>query len=529
MEGHTCGQYRQTVSALEPLPDLRLPHPAQAAPVELASQTPALPIYWQLTLKRLIDLAVVSVLFFTPAYLCLRSSAIFDTDFGWHLRTGEWITAHHAIPHTEPFSAPIAGAPWAAYSWLFELLNYQLFHHLGTLGLLVYTAALLLLITTAVFALVRSNRQHLPAAAMLAFACMYAMGHLFTPRPWLFSILFFTLELHILQRVRRTGSTRPLLWLPLLFAVWANIHIQFVYGLFILGLALLESLASSRFKEITTRAAWRPLAATLLCASLATLVNPYGPRVYSVALGFATQSGALDTIGELQAIPFRDLMHYEALLFALASAGVLGWQRRWLSFEGALLFFAAFVSFRSQRDAWVIAIAGAAILSQALPRTAAPDLRTTSSADRIAKYLAPAAFAIVVCLLALAFRSPDLSESQLRERQATQLPVGAVDFIRTHGYSGPIFNDFNWGGYLIWNLHQPVTIDGRQNVYGDQRIQRSVATWSGAPGWQSDPDLRSAHLVIGPAGAVLTQLLRSDPGFQLAYQDKVAAVFVARP
>jgi len=103
-----------------------------------------------------------------------------------------------------------------------------------------------------------------------------------------------------------------------------------------------------------------------------------------------------------------------------------------------------------------------------------------------------------------------------------------VDFIRAHGYSGPIFNDFDWGGYLIWNLRMPVSIDGRANVYGDQRIARSIQTWSGAPGWQLDPDLRSAGLVIGPVGAALTQLLRSDPGFQLAYQDKVAAVFVAR-
>ena len=509
------------MSDLEPLPDLRLHFPAQADSAELASQTPALPTSWQLTLMRLIDLAVVSMLFFTPAYLCLHSNAILDTDIGWHLRTGEWISAHHAIPRTEPFSAPMAGTPWAAYSWLFELLNYQLFQRLGTPALLVYTAGLVLLITAAVFALVRSHRQQLPAAAMLAFACMYAMGHLFTPRPWLFTILFFTLELDILQRVRRTGSTRPLLWLPLLFAVWANIHIQFVYGLFILGLAMVESLAKHRWKNLPTPAPGGALVAVLICSLLATLLNPYGVRIYSVAHALGTQSGAFNSIGELQAIPFRDLINYCALLFALLSAAALSSKRRWVSFEGALLLFAACSSFRSQRDAWVIAISGAAILSDALPRITAPNLRP-------AKYLLPVAMTIAACMLAIAFRSPELSAASLRERQATQLPVGAVDFIRAHGYSGPIFNDFDWGGYLIWNLRMPVSIDGRANVYGDQRIARSIQTWSGAPGWQSDPDLRSARLVIGPVGAALTQLLRSDPGFQLAYQDKVAAVFVAR-
>jgi hypothetical protein len=505
---------RETVLDL-PTPDLA------AYPAQTVMQTAAFPKPFQVILTRLIDLCVAALLLFLPAYFCLHSTAILDTDIWWHLRVGEWISLHHAIPRTELFSASMAGTPWAAYSWLFELLNFELFRRLGAPGLLVYTAGLLLLITAAVFTMVRRNHQQLPAAALLTFICMFTMGHLYTPRPWLFSMLFFTLELDILMRVRRSGSSRPLLWLPLVFGLWANIHIQFVYGLFILGVAMVESLAKRRWKNLPTLAAAGPLVATLICSLVATLATPYGAGIYFVVHGYATQSGALNSISELQAIPFRDLIHYSALLFALLSAAFLGRKRRWLSFEGALLLFAAFVSFRSQRDAWVVAIVGAAILADALPRITAPNFRP-------AKYLLPAAAAIAVCLLAIAFRSPELSASKLRERQTAQLPVGAVYFIRAHGYSGPLFNDFNWGGYLIWNLRMPVSIDGRQNVYGDQRIDRSIATWGGAPDWHSDPELQSAGLVVGPNNAPLTQLLRTDPHFQLAYHDKVAAVFVAR-
>ena len=83
-------------------------------------------------------------------------------------------------------------------------------------------------------------------------------------------------------------------------------------------------------------------------------------------------------------------------------------------------------------------------------------------------------------------------------------------------------------GYLIWALRMPVSIDGRAAFYGDQAIDRSVATWAGAPDWNSDPELKSAGLVIGPVKAPLTQLLRMDPHFQLIFEDKLAAVFVAR-
>jgi hypothetical protein len=111
---------------------------------------------------------------------------------------------------------------------------------------------------------------------------------------------------------------------------------------------------------------------------------------------------------------------------------------------------------------------------------------------------------------------------------AEHMPVHAVEIVKERGYKGPLFNDFTWGGYLIWNLRMPVTIDGRAPLYGDDHLNRSLATWSGNPDWASDPDLENANLVIGPVGSPLTQLLRFDPKFELAFEDKVAAVFIAR-
>ncbi len=51
-------------------------------------------------------------------------------------------------------------------------------------------------------------------------------------------------------------------------------------------------------------------------------------------------------------------------------------------------------------------------------------------------------------------------------------------------------------------------MDGRMNVHGDQRIERSVNTWSGLRGWESDPELMKARLVIGGANNALTNLMR---------------------
>jgi hypothetical protein len=91
-----------------------------------------------------------------------------------------------------------------------------------------------------------------------------------------------------------------------------------------------------------------------------------------------------------------------------------------------------------------------------------------------------------------------------------------------------LYNDFDWGGYLIWALRMPVSIDGRAAFYGDKAIDRSVATWNAEPDWASDPALISAGVVLEPVKAPLVQVLRMDPRFKLVFEDKVAAVFVAR-
>jgi hypothetical protein len=136
---------------------------------------------------------------------------------------------------------------------------------------------------------------------------------------------------------------------------------------------------------------------------------------------------------------------------------------------------------------------------------------------------------VVAVLAVLAgFRVLRVNNQLLDTQIAKTLPVDAANAIRANGYAGPLYNDFNWGGYLIWALRMPVSLDGRAAFYGDQSIDRSVATWSLQPDWATDPELKSAGLVIGPVTAPLTQMLRIDSRYKLVYEDKLAAVFVAR-
>ncbi len=232
--------------------------------------------------------------------------------------------------------------------------------------------------------MVRRVQRDFSLAVLLSFAAVFCMGRLYTPRPWLFTILLFILELDILMQARRTGRVRELLWLPLIFALWANVHIEFVDGLMVLGLAWAETLAAhwGLGTETRVRPAWMGVA--LLSCVLATLANPYGWRIYGVAYELATQGGALNKVSELQAIPFRGLPDFLILLLALASAAALAWRRRFALFETVLLGFAAVVAFRSQRDVWAMAAVGAVILASTIAGSEKAAMRLPKWATAIA-------------------------------------------------------------------------------------------------------------------------------------------------
>ena len=422
------------------------------------------------------------------------------------------------------------GKPWAAYSWLFEVLTYGLFRRLGLIGLLVYVYALMLAITAALHSLIRKFEPRLAYSVALTVLALLAMMPLYSPRPWLFTILFFIIELNILVGVRRSRRYRSLLLLLPLFALWANVHIQFVYGLFVLGVAALEDPISRLQRDRTgvdeehdSPLPARTMVLVMGACLLAILVNPYHLRIYTIVWDTFRLAALSDLISELQALQFRSITDWLVLLLTLAAAFALGRRRTINPFWGLLLLAGIFLSFRSGRDSWFVVIVAVVIIPKAL------------SAARIATLPRPSwaeAFIVVatVCILLLfAFQTAHLSESNLWSKVARTYPTAAAQIVEERGYKGPLYNHFDWGGYLIWRLPElPVSIDGRSNLHNAERIKQTLKAWNGESKWSSDPELAAAHVVMAQKNLPLTQLLRLDSRFELVYEDQVAAVFLAK-
>jgi len=232
----------------------------------------------------------------TPVLLLLArisftDQAILDPDLGWHLKTGEWILAHEAVPQTDPFSQLGTNQPWVAYSWLFELILVAFERAFDLSGVVTLTLLMSGAIFAALFLLLRNaNSQPAVIIGLLTLGLVAMSPMMRTPRPWLFSILFFAVELNLIQKARQNGQFRHLLWLPGLLLLWANLHIQFVYGLFLLGLLMLETLCFRYFLPTINALPVRRVLALVGVCFLVTLINPYSVWLYGALLEIIGQT-----------------------------------------------------------------------------------------------------------------------------------------------------------------------------------------------------------------------------------------------
>ncbi|MGB7438259.1 MAG: hypothetical protein WBW49_22795 [Candidatus Acidiferrum sp.] len=452
-----------------------------------------------------------------------------DYDTWWHLKVGDWIIQHSGLPHTGILSRTAADRAWVAYSWGYEVLLSLAYSSMGLLGIGIFGTALTVGVAFAAYwMLLRISGRFWLAWILAGITCA---AFLFdgSPRPGFFSYIFYCIVLARLFEVQRTARVRLLYWLPPLFVLWANLHIQFVYGLFVVGLFVGVHVSQEVLWRLNFRSDYlstsnlpaKPLVLVAGLCVLATFVGPNFYHPYLVVLAYSKAKFAYNVILELQPLSFRILSNYIELLLAAAGFYAVGWQKKIDPFKLALLAVAAVVSFRTMRDAWFICFSAAACIadSSATATETAPH-RSESWPD-----LAVVAAGLILLLFAAA-PFTDFSARGLDRAISENYPVNAINSLRSGSFSGPLYNNLNWGGFLMWYLPElPVAVDGRNDLYGDELDKLFFDSQSAYASYKTDPYLNEAHLVVLDSRLPLAKILSIDPRFRLVYHDDIATVY----
>lgn len=355
-----------------------------------------------------------------------------DPDFGWHVQSGYYIRAH-GIPAHDIFSYPASSFRWIDHEWGSDVLlsyGYQLggYTLLAVVSAGLWTAALLL----------AAGKRANPFVLLLATT---ALASFLAVRPTVVTALLFALTLYVL---RRHGS-RLQWYLPPLFIVWSNLHAGFIAGLGLVGYFMLLR----RSKR---------LGLILLLSVAATFCNAYGVRIYEEIIRTLLSSELHSNIQEWRSFSLRN----QAIIYIIFwGAGFWLYSKpffkRWLTL-GPILLLAA-VS--ADRNVPLFVLATIHDLSDYLKLTAA-EIPQQLQGVRRAIILTVQGSLLVVLGYALHLT---YSYTPHNNREASY-PVAAVAYLQQHPCPGRLYNNYNYGGYLIWKLPSSKDyIDGRMPTW----------------------------------------------------------------
>ncbi len=440
---------------------------------------------------------------------------------------------NHAIPRTGLFSQ-YSNLVWNDSSWGFDLLLGAAYKIFGLRAIPILLMLLKTAVAAVTFQLAYSGRGDFWKAAALSVLAQYAISGL-QPLPYVFSVLLFATELQILLISRHSGSVRRLYWVPLLFLFWANLHIQFVAGLVLLGVFVVASLVEHRLRALNVR--WLsprtvPLPLIQVCTIavvcvLATFATPYGFRLLPDFLKSQYSKVGFVHFSELASMGFRRPQDYVVMLLVMFAFLALGRRRSLELFELLVLLGGTAIAFRIQRDVWMAVLPAIAVLSSAslLQHQESEAQRTTGPAWQWPAVAAATAMVLVIA----AVRLPE--HDALMNRIGQSFPVNACDYIVSKKLSPPLFNEYSFGSFLTWYLPEyPVVVDSRVELYGEDILAKYFDVVGGKERLDSDPMVARAGTLLLQRNSAMAKALRNLPAlssqYWLVYSDEMANVFV---
>jgi tetratricopeptide (TPR) repeat protein len=462
-----------------------------------------------------------------------------DPDTGTHLRSGKWIVENLRVPDKDTFTYTCTDHDYLDSHWLFQVFVYGVYWIFGYNGLSVLVFLWAMLLFYLLMQRIQLTKGTLFITAwtiLLGFLCMEPR---ITLRPEMFTFIFITIMLLVLDLYYHQHR-KILFILPLVMLFWCNMH-----GLFILGFAL----PGAYFISICLRdrkpdwyfMVWMGL------TILISLANPYTYKMLAFPFILNTRMSADNLfhqhIREMISFHSLDRFFFKDYIFIFFFsltflASVLTWKKRKIH-EFILLFVFFYLAWTSIRNIALFAVIAIPILSASWIdfRNEKREVPVRKAGDQGIKVISGLLF-LLSLLFVLGIGCRIFTNAYYRDNNsyyktgmgvdADQFPTRAVTFLKTNHLEGRMINALGLGGWLGWDLQQPVFIDGRLEVIGEEFYSEVRNSWSGGLGkliGKYDPSL-----IIYPYEKYYpwTLQLAGMPDWRLIYLDGFTAVFAKK-
>lgn len=500
-------------------------------------------IRWYKAIPFVISLAVAFTLSFVQ---------VDDADVWWHLKCGEMFLKDLVIPRTEIFSYTAAGAPWVDGYLPAQVMLWLAWRAAGPAGVGLLGA----LLVTGMYALSllisRRKGAGLGVALAVYLPALFLARAVMLPRPALLTPIFALLTMWLMEDFRLRGGWR-VWWVVPISALWANCHPAFWLGpiitaIYIAGALLTKGATLSTAPGRTRGSPLRILGAILPGQLLATLINPYGYRIYYSAFSLFLNPQLRDIILEWKPLygePEVPIGTIECFLIMIAVwVAVMLRAGRRTRIEHALLFvFITLSTVFGRRNLVMFGPLSIPLIAW----TAAASTGACSYAPlqwaglRNAMVKAGAALITLAGLFSVWFTATnrlyfytDSYRSTGVGIQKAVFPEGAVALLNSEHIEGNLFHNYNLGGYLIFKLYPKykVFIDGRIFPYPYELSQQEDLALVSSMAFnelQSRYDIRAVLLPISSdtTWQMIYGLMQS-PDWAAVQADEAGALFLRR-
>jgi hypothetical protein len=445
---------------------------------------------------------------------------IADPDLWWHLRNAQSLltSGHFSVVDSYSYTAP--GAAVLPFEWLAELAYYAAYKLAGLSAVFWLVFVLCTAIVLGVFRLSYLASDDVTNSFLAALGGTVLAAISIGARTLLFGWLFLVVLLLILEAVRRGGW--KWLWLvPPLFCLWVNTHGSWPMGMVVFGIFIVSGMVEGRWGHAyATRWPGQQLRKLLIAVGasiVAVFVNPLGYRLvfYPFEVMFDRRSAIGHNDGRIEefaSIDFHTPWGKVAMILILGTLLISVLSReRWRLDEVAIAMLALCYSLTYIRFLFLAGIL--------LPPLFAKRLKLMTPYDRSSDKRLYNAAALAILLGLFIVSAP--RHSRFHDR--VQYPEGAVAYMKTNGIQSRIFNDYAWGGYLIWHTPESkVFIDGRLDPYAPTGVFEDymAAVYGESP--QAVLDKYRVEYVLMPPDSPLSTFLQGSPAWTRLYVDETS-------
>jgi len=454
-----------------------------------------------------------------------------DQDTGFHLKAGKWIIENHSFPQKDTFTYTVNNNDYIDLHWLFQIIIYGIYTIFSYDGLSFFVMLLSLILLILLILRNQINKIPLSISCFVMLFGFLIIEQRLILRPEMLTFIYITGMLIILELYYKFQKN-VLYLLPIIMLFWCNTQ-----GLFILGIIIIGSYFFTLFlkeKKINKKFLFWSSISVLAC-----LINPYFIKGFVFPLELLTRFdnnnifkqhiSELKSFSSINKYVLKDYLFiaFSSITFVITAITIR--KRHLYEFILLLLFF--YLALSSIRNIPLFIIIAIPIISISTNEILI-NLKEKNwfSKIKFIKYIVYFLMIIVTLgfILQIYTGAYYINNSYSKfgiGLDKEEQPIKACEFLNKNQLDGKLINSIGYGGWLSWNLSQPIFIDGRLEVIKEQLYQEVTNSWNG--GLANLIDKYNPKLIVYNYTKYLpwTIQLNKMQDWRIIYLDNEAAIY----